>query len=132
MTVRMTDGEGNESTADLSVPRPYEQRLFLEVTTIAERLERPVHLLIVPSRSVVDAIVATVLQLRSTEIFCGRIGDAVGWLGLIPWAARSMAHGTVRYPSPFSCSPMTFRVRATLTPGRFQPLAEACADGRPQ
>jgi len=71
MTVRMTDVEGNESTADPSVPTPYEQRLFLEVTTIAERLERPVHLLIVPSRSVVDAIVATVLQLRSSEIFVG-------------------------------------------------------------
>ena len=38
---------------------------------LAERVGRPVRLLIVPTRNVVDAIVGTVVRLRSSDIFVG-------------------------------------------------------------
>ena len=39
-------------------PTPYERRLLSDVVAVAERVGRPVRLLIVPARNVVDAIVA--------------------------------------------------------------------------
>ena len=53
------------------LPRKYERQLLAEVVSVAERVGRPVRLLIVPARNVVDAIVATVIRLRSSDVYVG-------------------------------------------------------------
>ena len=45
--------------------------MLSEVVAVAERLGRPVRLLIVPARNVADAIVATVIRLRSSDVYVG-------------------------------------------------------------
>ena len=71
MTARVLDVDVSEETARTSTPTQYERRLFLDVVALAERLGRPVRLLIVPTRSVVDAIVGTVVRLRSSDVYVG-------------------------------------------------------------
>jgi hypothetical protein len=71
MTVRLLDVDVGEEAASQSAPTRYEGQLLSEVVAVAERLHRPVRLLIVPARNVVDAIVATVLRLRSSEVYVG-------------------------------------------------------------
>jgi hypothetical protein len=72
MTVRLLgiDDVGVDPVSE-STPTPYERRLLSDVVAIAERRSRPVRLLIVPARNVVDAIVATVLRLRSSDVYVG-------------------------------------------------------------
>jgi flagellar motility protein MotE (MotC chaperone) len=70
MTVRLLGVDVGEETAE-SAPTDYERQLFSEVVAVAERLHRPVRLLIVPARNVVDAIVGTVIRLRSSEVHVG-------------------------------------------------------------
>jgi magnesium transporter len=69
MTVRVHNGE--ISGTDGAPITRYEQALFQEVVSIAERLGHSVQLLVVPARNVVDAIVATILRLRSSDVFVG-------------------------------------------------------------
>jgi hypothetical protein len=71
MTVRLLGVDGNDEVASGSTPTAYERRLFSEVVAVAERHGRPVRLLIVPGHDVVDAIVATVLRLRSSDVYVG-------------------------------------------------------------
>jgi magnesium transporter len=71
MTVRLFDIDVAEEHAGESTPTPAEQRLLSDVVTLAERVGRPVRLLIVPARSVVDAIVGTAIRLRSTDVYIG-------------------------------------------------------------
>ena len=71
MTVRLLDVDIGGEAATESAPTKYERQLLAEVVSVAERLGRPVRLLIVPARSVVDAIVATVLRLRSSDVYVG-------------------------------------------------------------
>ncbi len=72
MTVRLLgiDDAGVEPVTEAE-PTAYERRLLSDVLAIAERRNRPVRLLIVPARNVVDAIVATVLRLRSSDVYVG-------------------------------------------------------------
>jgi magnesium transporter len=71
MTVRLLDVDVSQEMASLNTPTPYERHLFTEVVALAERVGRPVRLLIVPARNVVDAIVATVIRLRSSDVYVG-------------------------------------------------------------
>jgi magnesium transporter len=70
-TVRLVGVDVTGETATTTDPTPYERRLLSDVVALAERQGRHVHLLIVPARSVPDAIVATVLRLRSSEVYVG-------------------------------------------------------------
>jgi magnesium transporter len=86
MTARLLDVDVAEGTAGQSTPTPYEQGLLSDVVALAERLGRPVRLLIVPARNVVDAIVGTVVRLRSSDVYVGEsstlsAGDQARMLG---------------------------------------------------
>ena len=71
MTARLIDVDAGEERAGQGSPTPYEQRLLSDVVAVAERLGRPVRLLIVPARTVMDAIVSTVVRLKSSDIHVG-------------------------------------------------------------
>lgn len=71
MTARLLGVDVNEETANQATPTAYERRLLSDVVAVAERAGRPVRLLIVPTRHVVDAIVATAIRLRSSDVFVG-------------------------------------------------------------
>jgi magnesium transporter len=71
MTARLIDVDVGEDAAGQTMPTAYERRLLSEVVALAERIGHPVHLLIVPARNVVDAIVGTVVQLRSSDVYVG-------------------------------------------------------------
>ncbi len=71
MTVRLRTVEGSEESASERAPTPHEHRLLSDVVALAERHSRPVRLLIVPARNVFDAIVTTVLRLRSADVYVG-------------------------------------------------------------
>jgi magnesium transporter len=71
MTVRLLDVDVGDKTPDEATPTPYERRLLSDVVALAERVGRPVHLLIVPARNVVEAIVGTVIRLRSSDVYVG-------------------------------------------------------------
>jgi magnesium transporter len=71
MTARLLDVDVSEGTAGRSTATPYERRLLLDVVALAERIGRPVRLLIVPARNVPDAIVGTVVRLRSSDVYVG-------------------------------------------------------------
>jgi magnesium transporter len=71
MTARVLDVDVGEEDAGQTTPTPYERRLLSDVVSLAERLGRPVRLLIVPTRNVFDAIVSTVSRLRSSDVYVG-------------------------------------------------------------
>jgi hypothetical protein len=73
MTIRVTKGAdaGYEGLAEHSVFASYEQLLFSRVVAMAEKEGKKVHLLVVPSSSVFDAIVQTAVQLESAEVIAG-------------------------------------------------------------
>jgi magnesium transporter len=71
MTARLLDVDISEEAAGSATPTSYERRLFSDVVALAERVGRPVRLLIVPTRNVVDAIVSTAIRLRTSDVFVG-------------------------------------------------------------
>jgi amino acid transporter len=73
MTVRVTKGPdaGYENLGEHHVFASYEQLLFTRVVAIAERAGKKVHLLVVPSSSVFDAIAQTAVQLDSAVVVAG-------------------------------------------------------------
>jgi magnesium transporter len=71
MSVRLLDVDAGTESSPESAPTTYERRLFAAVVSLAERYARSVRLLIVPGRNITDAIVATVLRLRSSDVFVG-------------------------------------------------------------
>ena len=72
MTVRLVDTDAAEhDSARERTPSAYERQLLSEVVAVAERLGRPVRLLIVPARNVVEAIVTTIVRLRSSDVYVG-------------------------------------------------------------
>jgi magnesium transporter len=71
MTARIIGVDVGEEAASESLPTAYERRLLADVVALAERIGRPVRLLIVPTRNVVDAIVDTVIRLRSSDVYVG-------------------------------------------------------------
>jgi amino acid transporter len=74
MTARVTKGAdaGYEGLADHQVFASYEQKLFSRVVALAEKAGKKVHLLVVPSSNVFDAIVHTAAGLDSAEVIAGR------------------------------------------------------------
>jgi magnesium transporter len=71
MTVRLLDPDGAGDSVSPDSPTAYERRLLSAVVALVERHGRPARLLIVPARNVVDAIVATVVRLRSSDVYVG-------------------------------------------------------------
>jgi magnesium transporter len=71
MTVRLINVDVDEEAANEALPTQYEQQLLSQVLAVAEQRRQRVHLLIVPARNVVDAIIATVVRLRSTDVYVG-------------------------------------------------------------
>jgi magnesium transporter len=71
MTVRLLGLDVPDDASTDTVPTPAEQRLLSDVLSVAERQGRPVRLLIVPASNVFDAIVATTVHLRSSEVHVG-------------------------------------------------------------
>jgi amino acid transporter len=73
MTARVTKGPdaGYEGLAERSVFASYEQLLFSRVVALAEKAGKKVHLLVVPSSYVFDAIAQTASQIQAAEIIAG-------------------------------------------------------------
>ena len=71
MTVRLLGVDVSADGFNDATPTPAERRLLSEVATLAERHDRPVRLLVVPAHNVFDAIVATILRLRSSDVHVG-------------------------------------------------------------
>src|SRR5262249_55179003 len=74
MTVHLLRGPdtGYEGIAEDQLFTTYEQYLFSRVVALAEKAGKKVHLLVVPSSDVFQAIVHTAAQLESAEIVAGR------------------------------------------------------------
>ncbi len=71
MTARLIDVDVTEELAGTETPTANERQLLVKVVALAERAGRPVRLLIVPARSVFDAIVGAVVRLRSSDVYVG-------------------------------------------------------------
>jgi magnesium transporter len=71
LTVRLIDVDVTQEAAADHTPTASESRLLSNVVAIAERAGRPVRLLIVPARNVADAIVGTIVRLRSSDVYVG-------------------------------------------------------------
>jgi magnesium transporter len=71
MTVRLLGLDADLEASGAAGPTPAEQRLFSSVVALAERMERPVRLLIVPAHDVIDALASTTVRLRSSEVHVG-------------------------------------------------------------
>jgi magnesium transporter len=71
MTARLIDVDVSEDAVGQSTPTAYERRLLSDVVALAERIGCPVRLMIVPARNVIDAIVASVVRLRSSDVYVG-------------------------------------------------------------
>ena len=56
--------DADEDGASETAPTPVERRLFTRVIALAEQMEKPVRLMIVPSHDVFEAIVTTVMLWR--------------------------------------------------------------------
>jgi amino acid transporter len=78
MTVRLMLGpnSGFRDFDSARLFRDYEQTLFTNVVSVAERAGRHVKLLVVPSNSANDAIAQTAVRLQSTEVVVGESGTA--------------------------------------------------------
>ena len=74
MTVQVMRGPdtGYEGIAENQLFTRYEQYLFSKVVALAEKAGKTVHLLVVPSSDVFQAITHTAAQLDSAEIIAGR------------------------------------------------------------
>jgi amino acid transporter len=74
MTVRVLQGP-NTGYRDIDVQElftTYEQQLFSRVVAVAEKVGKPVSLLVVPSSDAFQATVRTAMQLETVEIIAGR------------------------------------------------------------
>jgi magnesium transporter len=71
MTARLAGVDIEEDDAHAQAPTEGERFLFSRVLTMAEQHGRVVRLLIVPSRSAAESIVAAAVRLRSALIFVG-------------------------------------------------------------
>ena len=71
MTVRVIGVDVDEDGARDTAPTATERRLFTRVVALAEQKEKPVRLMVVPSHDVSEAIVATVIRLKSSEVYVG-------------------------------------------------------------
>jgi hypothetical protein len=73
MTVHLMRGPdtGYEGIAEDRLFSKYEQYLFSKVVALAEKAGKTVHLLVVPSSDIFQAIALTASQLRSSEVIAG-------------------------------------------------------------
>jgi len=73
MTVHLLRGPdtGYEGIAEDRLFSRYEQYLFSKVVALAEKAGKTVHLLVVPSSDIFQAIALTASQLRSAEVIAG-------------------------------------------------------------
>ncbi len=73
MTTRILTGPGSgeRDLYDENLFTEYEQRLFTQVVSMAERHGKPVELVIVPATSLPDAVAQTALRLDSAEVVAG-------------------------------------------------------------
>ena len=76
MTARLMRGESSDEFHVDELFTDYEQHLFTNVVSVAEREGRPVKLLIVPSRDPYDGIAQTAFRLQSSEIV---MGESANW-----------------------------------------------------
>ena len=74
MTVHLMRGPdtGYEGIAEDRLFSKYEQYLFSKVVALAEKAGKTVHLLVVPSSNIFQAIALTAAQLRSSDVIAGR------------------------------------------------------------
>jgi amino acid transporter len=74
MTSRLLTGRdgGDWELYDENLFAEYEQRLFTQIVALAEKAGKPVHLLVVPSTSIFEAVAQTAHRLDSAEIVAGR------------------------------------------------------------
>src|SRR5262245_6936524 len=74
MTVQLMRGPdtGYERMAEDRLFSRYEQYLFSRVVALAEKAGKTVHLLVVPSSDIFQAIALTAAQLRTSDIIAGR------------------------------------------------------------
>jgi hypothetical protein len=74
MSIQVMKGPdvGYQNIAENQLFTSYEQLLFSRVVSLAEKAGKKVHLLVVPSSDVFQAIVHTALQLHSATIIAGR------------------------------------------------------------
>ena len=74
MTVQLMRGPdtGYEGISEDRLFSKYEQYLFSKVVALAEKAGKTVHLLVVPSSNIFQAIVLTAVQLRSSDVIAGR------------------------------------------------------------
>lgn len=73
MTVQILKGPdtGYEGIAEHQLFTSYKQLLFTHVVALAEKEGKTVHLLVVPSSNILDAIVLTAARLDSAEVIAG-------------------------------------------------------------
>ena len=73
MTVQILKGPdtGYKGIAEDRLFTSYKQLLFTHVVAPAEKEGKPVHLLVVPSSNIIDAIALTAAQLGSAEVIDG-------------------------------------------------------------
>src|SRR5207249_3317792 len=71
MTVRLMSGDASDELALHDQATEDERRTLSAVVALAERYGRAVRLLIVPATNVFDAVVETVVRLRSSEVYTG-------------------------------------------------------------
>ena len=71
MTVRLQGVDVSADGLSDAAPTPAEKQVLSAVSALAERLDRPVRLLVVPANDVFAAIVATILRLRSSDVHVG-------------------------------------------------------------
>jgi hypothetical protein len=73
MTVQILRGPdtGYKGIAEHHLFTSYKQLLFTHVVALAEKEGKPVHLLVVPSSNILDAIALTAAQLDSAEVIEG-------------------------------------------------------------
>jgi hypothetical protein len=96
MTARMLDVDVSEESAGQTKPTAYERRLLSDVVALAERVGRPVRLLIVPTRNVVEAIVGTVIRLRSSDVYVGESSTLSAEDHSVNYARRRGAMGNAQ------------------------------------
>ena len=99
MTVRLVGSDGLEHS-DSAAMTPGERLLFSRVLALAERYGRHVRLAVVPARDVAEAVIATAIRVRASELYAGesatvsadaqarRLGDA--------WDRAQAADATLR------------------------------------
>ena len=95
MTVRLLGIDVSEDAFSDPTPTGAERKLLSEVVALAERYERPVRLLVVPAHNVFDAIVTTILRLRSSEVHVGESQTLSA-----DEQARLLGHAWERAPKP--------------------------------